>query len=143
MSPVPDHRAPLHRLDWAGWEVLILENGITLDRPRGSAHPVFPEIVYPIDYGFVNGTISSDGQEVDVFVGTAAAGSAAHGLVGAVFTTDYRRGDRECKLLWNCSPGEIYLVNGFLNFDRALMEGTLVLRRPMRELWSDLLDQGA
>ena len=127
--------APLDRLDWAGWETLIRTNGITLDRPRGSAHPVFPEIVYPIDYGFVNGTTSSDGHEVDVFVGTAAPRSAADGLVGAIYTTDRRKGDRECKFLWNCTPAEIYLVNGFINYDRTLMEGTLMLRRVMRDLW--------
>lgn len=127
--------APLDRLDWEGWEALIRANGITLDRPRGSTHPAFPEIVYPIDYGYVNGTTSGDAQEVDVFVGTAPPGSPAHGLVAAIVTADRRKGDREVKLLWNCTPAEIYVVNGFINFDRTLMEGTLVMRRAMRGLW--------
>ncbi len=118
------------RIDWAGWEALVRTNGVTLDRPRGSAHPDWPDIVYPIDYGYVNGTRSSDGHEVDVFVG-----SAETGLVAAIFTIDHRKGDRECKLLLDCDPGEIYLANGFLNFDRSLMEGVLVMRRPMRSLW--------
>ena len=130
-----DTRLSLHdfvagQFNWAGWEALIRQNGITLDRPYRSAHPDYPEIIYPLDYGYVNGTTSSDGNEVDVFVG-----SAESGLVGLLITTDYGRGDREIKLLYACTPEEIYLVNGFINFDRQRMEGTLVLRRPMQELW--------
>ena len=97
-----------------------------IDRPEGSRHPRYPEIIYPIDYGFVRGTTSSDLEEVDVFVGTAG-----NGLVGAIVTADYRRGDEEVKLIYNCSRREIYLVNGFINFAPELMEGRLVLRRGM------------
>ncbi len=118
------------QFNWAGWEALIRENGITLDRPYRTPHPDYPEIIYPINYGYVNGTTSTDGDEVDVFVG-----SVESGLVGLLMTTDYGRCDREIKLLYNCTPEEIYLANGFINFDRRRMEGTLALRRPMRALW--------
>ena len=105
------------------------DNGSTCDRPRRSSHPVHPEIIYPIDYGYINETSSSDGEEVDVFVG-----SAETGLVGAILTTDFRKKDRECKFLINCSRSEVYLVNGFINFDQTLMSGQLVLRFQMSEL---------
>ena len=118
------------QFNWDGWEALIRRNGITLDRPYRSPHPNHPEIIYPINYGYVNGTTSSDGDAVDVFVGTAE-----NGLVGLLMTTDYGRGDREIKLLYNCTPEEIYLANGFINFDRQRMEGTLALRHPMQTLW--------
>jgi inorganic pyrophosphatase len=120
----------VERFRWEDWEALIRANGVTIDRPLGSAHPDYPEIIYPIDYGFINDTTSSDDHEVDVFVGTVSTG-----LVGAIQTVDHRRGDREMKLLWNCSPEEIYRAHGFINFDRALLEGRLFLRYPMRELW--------
>ena len=115
---------------WEAWERLIERNGYTIDRPYRARHPDHPTIIYPIDYGYVNGTSGSDGQEVDVFVG-----SADNGLVGTLLTTDHRKGDREFKLIYRCTPGEIYLVNGFLNYDRTLMEGLLVLRRPLHEVW--------
>lgn len=116
--------------DWEAWETLIETSGITLDRPYRSAHPNYPDIIYPLNYGFINDTVGTDGEEVDVFVG-----SGRHGLVGLLLTTDYRCGDREAKLLYRCTPEEIYVANGFINFDRSLLEGTLVLRRPMHELW--------
>lgn len=129
------------------WDELIKMNGITIERPAGTAHPRYADIIYPIDYGYVNGTLANDGEEVDIFVGTAGragadaglagGGSAgedlASGLVAAVFTHDPRKGDREVKFLYACTPREIYLVNGFVNF--APMTGRLLMRRPMRELW--------
>lgn len=116
--------------DWAGWEATIAAYDITIDRPYRSYHPRFPDIIYPLDYGFINNTTSGDGDEVDVFVG-----SAENGLVGVLLTTDHRKGDHEMKFLFNCSPEEIYLAHGFINFDQQLMEGTLVLRHPMAALW--------
>ena len=117
-------------LDWDAWETVIRANGITIDRARHSVHPVHRSIIYPVHYGFVRDTVSSDGEGIDVFVGTADSG-----LVAVIWTTDHRKGDRECKFILDCTPEEVYLVNGFINFDRSLMEGDLVLRAPMGELW--------
>lgn len=119
-----------HRFRWDAWERLIATQGVTIDRPYRSTHPKFPDIIYPMPYGFVNGTTSSDGQEVDVFVG-----SAESGLVGLILTQDYRRRDREMKLLYHCGPEDVYMAHGFINFDQRLMAGTLVLRYPMQDLW--------
>jgi len=117
-------------IDWFVWDRLIEDMGITLDRPKDSVHPVRESIRYPINYGYINGTRGEDGEEVDIFVGTAN-----NGLVAGIFTIDFRKNDRELKLIYNCSPSEIYLVNGFINFDRDQMEGKLVMRRPMLTLW--------
>ncbi len=117
--------------NWDAWDELIAANGISIDRPRGSAHPVHSEIIYPIDYGYVNDTVGEDGDEVDIFVGTAEVG-----LVGAMVTVDHGKRDVELKLLWNCSPTEIYVANGFINFDQTLMEGRLVMRQPLIGLWT-------
>jgi len=120
-------------LDWTGWEALIEQRGITIDRPRHYPHPRYPEIIYPLDYGYVNGTLGTDGQGLDVFVGTAAVG-----LVGAILTTDHRQHDREIKLLYRCAPAEIYTAHGFINFDRQRLEGLLVLRHSMHALWTQI-----
>ena len=131
----PDRLTELARreIDWERWETLIRRNGITIDRPHGSRHPSHPSIIYPMDYGYVNGTSATDGQDLDVFRGTVRTG-----LAGAIVSVDHRKGDREFKLLYDCSPEEIYLANGFINFDRSLMEGVLVLRKPMADLWKDM-----
>lgn len=118
------------KFPWNRWENLILSEGILLDRPRKTPHPQYPDIIYPMDYGFIRNTTSSDGAEVDVFVGTGEK----H-LIGLIVTCDYRRGDQEIKFLWRCLPSEVYLAHGFINFDRSKLKGRLILRFSMNTLW--------
>ena len=63
-------------VDWAHWERLLRERGIVIDRPRGSAHPRYPDMIYPLDYGYIPGTVGGDGAEVDLFIGTARTACA-------------------------------------------------------------------
>ncbi len=127
MTSLPD--PPV--VDWAAIEALIAANGLTIDRPRHTAHPRYPEVVYPLDYGYINGTVGEDGDPIDVFVG-----SQPTGLVAATRTIDRRKGDTEVKLLFDCSPEEIYLVHGFLNYAPELMTARLVTRGEPRALWA-------
>ena len=39
-----------------------------IDRPLGSTHPKFPEIIYPVNYGYVEGVIAGDGSEQDIYL---------------------------------------------------------------------------
>lgn len=40
---------------------------IKIDRPLGSKHPKY-DMIYPVNYGFVAGTKSADGEEVDAYL---------------------------------------------------------------------------
>lgn len=40
---------------------------VTIDRPLGSRHPRHG-FLYPINYGFIAGTTSGDGEELDAYV---------------------------------------------------------------------------
>ena len=37
--------------EWRRWERSIDERGIVIDRPRGCAHPLYPDMIYRCDYG--------------------------------------------------------------------------------------------
>lgn len=41
---------------------------VRIDRPLGSRHPRHEDIYYPVNYGFVPGTLSPDGAELDAYV---------------------------------------------------------------------------
>jgi inorganic pyrophosphatase len=40
---------------------------VTIDRKKGSLHPEYG-FVYPINYGYIKGTVSGDGKEIDAFI---------------------------------------------------------------------------
>lgn len=41
---------------------------VKVDRPLGSTHPNHPDMVYPVNYGYVPGVIGGDGEEQDAYV---------------------------------------------------------------------------
>ena len=41
---------------------------VTVDRPLGSYHPKYPDLYYPINYGYVQGVMAADGEEQDAYV---------------------------------------------------------------------------
>ena len=49
--------------DWAGRTV-----DVVIDRPMGTTHPRFSDFVYPINYGYISGTMAPDGHPIDVYV---------------------------------------------------------------------------
>ena len=41
---------------------------VTVDRPMGSVHPNHDDIVYPINYGYIEGIMAPDGEEQDAYI---------------------------------------------------------------------------
>lgn len=57
-----------------------------IDRPIGSRHPQYPDMVYPVNYGYVEGVFAADGAEQDVYVlGTDEPLETYEGAVIAVY----------------------------------------------------------
>ena len=55
---------------WNAIDKIVSESKIIIDRPKGTAHPRFPDFVYRVDYGYLENTSSMDGGGIDVWVGT-------------------------------------------------------------------------
>ena len=60
--------APLHRTREDYADVLGKSVHCVMDRPLGSAHPRYPDMIYPVNYGYVPGLIAGDNAEQDVYV---------------------------------------------------------------------------
>ena len=41
---------------------------VTVDRPLGSYHPKYPDLYYPVNYGYIKGITAPDGEEQDAYV---------------------------------------------------------------------------
>jgi inorganic pyrophosphatase len=115
------------RIDERFWFVmseLVSTSIITLDRPRGTAHPRYPDMIYPLDYGYLENTTSGDGAGIDVWIGM----NENKILTGILCTFDRLKRDAEIKLLIGCSMEDIETIRRF-NGDMA----TLFISNPMVE----------
>ena len=94
---------------WQSLQDLIKESNIVIDRSRGVPHPRYPELIYPLDYGYIEGTTSGDGNGIDIWVGSLG-GKA---LTGILCTFDTVKRDAEIKLLAGCNEQDIETILRF------------------------------
>ncbi|MGN0971214.1 MAG: inorganic pyrophosphatase [Aristaeellaceae bacterium] len=109
---------------WAALDQLTASSRLVIDRPRGTAHPRYPDMIYPLDYGYLQGTTAMDGGGIDVWAGS----DPARGLDAIMVTVDLVKRDSEIKLLIGCTEEEKQLVWHQHN-DSEFMKGMLI-RRP-------------
>lgn len=55
---------------WNALDTLVAESEIRIDRPGGSAHPRYPEFIYPVNYGYLKNTTSMDRGGIDIWLGS-------------------------------------------------------------------------
>ena len=73
---------------------------VTVDRPLGSVHPEHADMVYSVNYGFVDGIVGGDGEWQDAYIlGVHEPLSTFTGVVIAVIV---REDDVETK--WVVAP---------------------------------------
>lgn len=78
---------------------------VTMDRPIGTVHPKHPDVIYPINYGYVDGLIGGDGEEQDVYV--LGEDKPLKTFCGVIIAVVHRFDDNECKWV-ACRSGESY-----------------------------------
>ena len=91
---------------WFMLKTIVATSEIVIDRPRNTAHPRYPDFIYPVDYGFLKGTSASDGSEIDIWVGT----SDIKEINGILCTIDPIKKDLETKIVYACTDSEIELI---------------------------------
>ena len=96
---------------WLAIDELVAGSEVILDRARGTVHPRFPALIYPLDYGYLKGTCSGDGNEIDCWVGSLSTRT----VTGVVFTVDLLKRDIEGKLLLGCTREEMRVILAFHN----------------------------
>ena len=97
-----------------------------VDRPVGSCHPKYKDIVYPINYGYVEGIFAPDGEEQDVYIlGTDKPLERFEGKVIAIY---HRTDDIEDKWIVSIDDKE-YSDNEILkkiHFQEKFFKGVLI-----------------
>lgn len=107
---------------WEALDALVAGAEIVVDRPRGSCHPDFPAFVYELDYGYLRGTTSADGEGIDVWLGS----DPCRRVTGALCTVDLMKRDAELKILVGCTAADCAVIRRFY---RTPLSAVRILRR--------------
>ena len=70
---------------------------VKIDRPIGSVHPEYNDMVYPVNYGYIEGTVSGDGEELDAYV--LGEHKPLESFTGRVVAVIHRTNDNDDKLV--------------------------------------------
>ena len=111
-----------HEDFWNAIDELVNTSEIVIDRPKGSAHPRFPDFIYRVDYGYLKNTASMDGAEIDVWVG-----SGDKKIDAIMCIVDLMKRDSEIKILIGCTEEEKLEVYKTHN-ETQFMKGILIRR---------------
>jgi len=115
--------APYTHEFWTAVDKLVSSSEIIIDRPRGSAHPRFSHVVYPLDYGYLKGTSSMDNSGIDIWKGSLQTNTPD----ALIITVDLMKRDSEIKLLIGLTNEEKSRVLDFHN-DSIYMKAILISR---------------
>ena len=107
---------------WNALDELVNESKIVIDRPKGSAHPKFPDFIYRVDYGYLNNPASMDGAGIDVWVG-----SDGKRIDAVMCIVDLLKRDSEIKILIGCTEEEKMEVYRTHN-ETPYMKGIMIRR---------------
>ena len=107
---------------WRALDELVSNSEIVIDRPKGSAHPRFPDFIYRVDYGYLKNTASMDGAEIDVWVE-----SGDKKIDAIMCIVDLMKRDSEIKILIGCTEEEKMEVYRTHN-ETQYMKGLLIRR---------------
>ena len=99
------------------------QSEIIIDRPKGSVHPVHPDFIYQVDYGFLRNTSSMDREGIDISAGS----DPTAGIDAILCTVDLLKRDSEIKILLDCTEEEKMLIYKAHN-DTSCMKGILIRR---------------
>ena len=107
---------------WDALDTLVRDSEIIIDRPKGTAHPRYPDFIYRVDYGYLKNTTSMDGAGIDVWVGTAEKKIDA-----LMCIVDLMKNDSEIKILIGCTEEEKAAVYETHN-ETPYMKGIMICR---------------
>jgi inorganic pyrophosphatase len=76
-----------------------------------SPHPRYPDVLYPVDYGYLEGTRAGDGDGIDIFHGRGGGDV----ITGICCTIDSLKRDAEVKILYACTDEDIAAIRQLLS----------------------------
>ncbi len=107
---------------WQKLDTLYMSCGVKIDRPKDSVHPLYSNLVYPVNYGYLD---SGEPEELRIDVFEGSGGSLK--VQAVVVCADILKKDVDVKLIVRCSAEEENRILQFLN--QTDFQKTVIIRR--------------
>ena len=105
---------------WQKLDTLYLSGDIVIDKPKGSTHPKYSNLVYPVNYGYLK---ADDMEVIKVYKGSRSVMQ----VDAITVCVDILAKDIDIKLLIGCTEEEENTILGFLN--QTDFQKTIIVRR--------------
>ena len=96
---------------WQKIDTLYFSNRLVIAREKGSAHPMYHNLIYPVDYGYLEDTQIEQSEGIAVYKGSGSD----YMVTTLVVAADILKKEIDVKLLVGCSPAEEEDILRFLN----------------------------
>ena len=108
---------------WQKIDSIFLASAVVITQPAGSSHPDYQNLVYPVDYGYLNETLSQDSLGISIYKGSIST----HIIDAMLVSADILKKDIEVKLLLGCNAEEVDKILRFVN--QTEFQKTILVRR--------------
>lgn len=100
---------------------------VVVDRPLGSRHPKYKDLVYPVNYGYIPGVIAPDNEEQDAYI--LGVNVAVKEFTGKVIAIIHRLDDTEDK--WVVVPDGVNFkreeIEKQVHFQEKFFDGIVIM----------------
>jgi len=107
--------------DYLGKKVVV-----KVDRPLGSRHPKY-NYIYPLNYGYIPGTIAADGEEIDVYI--LGESISLDEYEGSVIGIVHRKNDDEDKLIVSNNTYSLEEIQKLVHFQEQYFDTEIIMTK--------------
>ncbi len=108
---------------WQKIDILLLSSDIIINRKKDSTHPVYNNLIYPVDYGYLKDTMLDTNEHIAIYRGSKKSLT----VEAVVVCIDILKKDMEVKLLAGCTEKEELAILEFLN--QTDFQKSIIVRR--------------
>ncbi|HEX3026039.1 MAG TPA: inorganic pyrophosphatase [Clostridia bacterium] len=109
---------------WNALDKIVSTSEIMIDRPKGTRHPKYTDLLYEVDYGYLRNTSSMDGGGIDIWRGT----DKDQKIDAIMCIVDLFKRDSEIKILIGCTEEEKKKIYKLHN-ESEYMKGIMIFRK--------------
>ncbi len=108
---------------WQKIDTLYFSNRLVIAREKGSIHPKYHNLIYPVDYGYLEDTQNKESEGIAVYKGSGND----YMVKTLVVAADILKKEIDVKLLVGCDAQEEEEILRFLN--QTDFQKSVVVRR--------------